>query len=251
VRAQTLRNDRKLIQARDALRMCAQPSCKDFIVKDCAAWLDQVQASLPTVVPVATDAAGIDIPGVRVWLDGKILIEKIEGRSVEVDPGTHVFTFEAPDGTKTDKQAIVAEGEKGKRIVATLGKPPASPTGAAAGVTQSPSTSEGGGSAWKTIGIVTASVGVVGIGVGSFFGLRAMSEKSDSGCADNQCPNDAAANTWRSAKDAGNLSTIFFVAGGALAAGGLTLFALAPRARVDVAPSVGSGTAAMVLKGTW
>jgi hypothetical protein len=122
VRAQTLRNDRKLIDARNALRVCVQPTCKDFIVKDCVNWLDQTQASLPTVVPVATDRDGNDLAGVVVEMDGKPLLERIDGHSIEVDPGAHTFTFFAPDGTKTVRQVLISEGEKGKPIGVEFGQ---------------------------------------------------------------------------------------------------------------------------------
>jgi len=55
IRGQTLRNEHRLIEARETLRACVQSGCKVFVVRDCAAWLDQVQSSLPTVVPVAVD----------------------------------------------------------------------------------------------------------------------------------------------------------------------------------------------------
>jgi hypothetical protein len=125
-RAQILRNDRKLMQARDALRLCSQPTCKDFIVKDCTTWLDQVQTSLPTIVPIATDEAGNNLALVRLTMDGKALADKLDGRSFEVDPGSHSFTFETTDGTPRASQrlvVLVAEGEKNKRVAVALARP--------------------------------------------------------------------------------------------------------------------------------
>jgi hypothetical protein len=125
--AQELRTKRKLLGAREALRICSQATCPSFIVKDCTTWLDEVQASLPSVVPVATDAAGNDLAGVRVSMDGAVLFESSDGRSVDVDPGKHSFTFEF-NGPQTEeapavvKHVVVAEGEKNKRISAVLRK---------------------------------------------------------------------------------------------------------------------------------
>lgn len=126
--AQELRSKRQLLGARNALRVCAQQTCPSFIVKDCTTWLDEVQASLPSVVPVATDGAGNDLVGVKVSMDGQVLFESSDGRSVEVDPGRHSFTFElgagAAEGTPpVVKQVVVAEGEKNKRIAVVLRRP--------------------------------------------------------------------------------------------------------------------------------
>lgn len=239
-RAQTLRNDHKLLDARAALRICVQPTCKDFIVKGCTTWLAQVEASMPSVVPVATDASGNDLPGVKVSMDGAPLLEKIDGRSVDVDPGTHTFAFEASDGTKGEKQVVVAEGEKGKRIAVTLGSP--APTPAAATAREPVTTSSG--PPWKTIGLVTAGVGVVGLAVGSVFGAMAAGGCSNSVCATQADKNKAGTNA--------DLSTGFFVAGGVLAASGVTMWLLAPKkSSMQVSPSAMNGGAGFVVKGVW
>ena len=80
-KAQTLRNERKLVEARQSLLVCAQPTCKDFIIKDCTDWLDQVKAALPSIVLVANDAAGNALVNVKVTMDGAPLVTKIDGRS--------------------------------------------------------------------------------------------------------------------------------------------------------------------------
>jgi hypothetical protein len=260
-RAQTLRRDRKLIDARDALRVCAQPVCKDFIVKDCSTWLDQVQTSIPTVVPVATDQDGNNLPGVRASMDGRVVLDSIDGRSIEVDPGTHTFSFEAPDGTKADKEIVVAEGEKSKHVAVVLARPrPAqamnvtTPTPAATSAPTAPpdvgAPPDRPHSPWKTVGIVTAAVGGVVVAVGGIFGIEAMSKKSDAGCNGLQCPTTDGATKLKDAQTDGNLSTAFFIAGGVLAAAGLTIFALAPGA-VQAAPTAGNGAAGVVVRGAW
>lgn len=252
--AQTLRNDRKLLDARAALRICVQPTCKDFIVKGCTDWLAQVEASMPSVVPVATDAAGNDLPGVKVLMDGKVLLEKIDGRSVDVDPGTHTFSFEAPDGTKAEKEIVVAEGEKQKRVAVTLGPaatstPAATPPAGTAPVPSEPSS----GSPWKTVGLVTAGVGAAGLVAGSVFGVLALSGKSSCGSSSNPCTAGSSdANNNSSAVSNGNISTVLFVAGGVLAAGGVTLWLLAPSGSgLQAGPTAMNGGAGMSVQGVW
>jgi hypothetical protein len=182
-------------------------------------------------------------------MDGKLLLEKTEGGAVEVNPGIHTFTFEAADGTKTDKQMVVAEGEKDKRIAVTIAKPlSASPPGATA---ENP-VKESSSAPWKSIGIVTAGLGVVGLGLGSVFGVEASSKKSSAGCdSDSKCLTPTALSTLSSAQSDGNVATGFFIAGGVLTAGGIMMWALAPSAPVQVAPSVGTNTAGLLLRGVW
>jgi len=50
---------------------------------------------------------------------------------------------------------------------------------------------------------------------------------------------------------AGNTSTILFVAGGVLTAGGLALFFLAPSSHVEATPAVGTNGASLLLRGTF
>jgi len=239
-RAQSLRNDHKLLDSRAALRICVQPTCKDFLVKGCSTWLAQVETSIPSVVPVATDAKGNDLPSVRVSMDGQLLLERLDGRSVDVDPGTHTFTFEASDGTKAEKQVVVAEGEKNKRVTATLGAPVEARPVTPGGDTKSTSS----GVPWRTIGLVTAGVGVAGLVVGSVFGIEAAN-----GCSNSVCPSETAKDNAGANADR---STGFFVAGGVLAAAGVTMWLLAPRAEsVQIGPSAMNGGGGVIVRGVW
>jgi hypothetical protein len=271
--AQTWRNERKLVKARDALRICAQPTCKEFIVHDCVQWLEQVQASLPTVVPLATDAQGNALLDVRVSVDGAPLIEKIDGRSVEIDPGPHTFSFEAKDGTKADKQVIVADGDHDKRIAVTMGPtaasaPPAPPAPSAdhAAAPHAPADapksgpetivvdSSNDGLQWKAIGLANAGVGAAALAAGSVFGAIAISKKNGAGCnASSVCPTPTAVQSLKDAGTAATTSTVFFVAGGVLAAGGLALWLLAPSStpKVQAVPVAGPGGGGLWMQGAF
>jgi hypothetical protein len=101
-------------------------------------------------------------------------------------------------------------------------------------------------------------VGVVGLGVGTYFGLRAKSlndESNEPGRCDEQNECDQIGGEKRDDADsAATASTIAFIAGGVLAATGVTLFILGgsnddTRARIQAVPVVGLGTAGMTLQG--
>ena len=246
---QTLRDVHQLVEARDKFLVCARQSCPAVVVKDCATWLEQLQARIPTVVPVATDAAGNGLPGVKVSMDGALLLQKIEGDSIEVNPGTHTFTFETADGTRAEKTVVVSEGEKETRVAAVIAAPgPVSPPPPLQVHHLSPES----GPPWKTIGLVAGGVGVVGLALGTAFGFVAIGKKNDANCrSDGGCATQGAVTTQKDAQSAGNLSTVFFAAGGVLAAAGVAMFVLAPSSPVQVAPAAGANGAGMVLGGAW
>jgi serine/threonine-protein kinase len=83
----------------------------------------------------------------------------------------------------------------------------------------------------KKVGLGLGVAGVVGLGVGSVFGLRAMSINDD---AKGHCPQSPRCNDpegpelTRDAQSAATVSTIAFVAGAALLVGGAILWFTAP-----------------------
>jgi hypothetical protein len=247
--AQTLRDAKKLVEARDQLRVCASTNCAASVVKDCTAWLAEIEPRVPSVVLVADDAAGSALANVTVTVDGGPP-RPLDGTSLELDPGTHAFTFVGPDGTKLERTAVVVEGQKARHIVVqlegqaptTVPPPVVPPTAPAA----SPFP-------WKPIGYATAGVGAAGLIVGGIFGGLALGKKG-SDCPAGACVNQS---DLSAVQGLGNVSTIGFVVGGVLAAAGVTMVLLAPAkgdaraASVEAAPLVGAGGAGLAVSGTW
>jgi hypothetical protein len=109
-------------------------------------------------------------------------------------------------------------------------------------------------------GLLAGGAGVVGLGVGAYFGVRAFSKQ---GVVDDHCHGALCDATGLDADDDAHtsaaVSTIAFVAGAALAAGGAVLFFTAgdfPAGRaagagVWLAPRVGSLGADLRLGGAW
>jgi hypothetical protein len=98
-------------------------------------------------------------------------------------------------------------------------------------------------------------VGVLGMGVGTYFGFDAISKNNasnQSGCSGNTCT-AGAYSTREDARSSATVSTVSFVVGGLLAAGGVTLWLLAPRgdSAVQVAPVALAGGGGMAVAGTW
>jgi hypothetical protein len=112
----------------------------------------------------------------------------------------------------------------------------------------------------RTLAFVLGGVGVAGLAVGSVTGLLAFSAHDDavSKCAHypDRCPADGSGTSANDrAQTLATVSTIGFVAGGALLAGGACLFFIAPPSRssaLRVAPSFGlNGSAALAVDGSF
>jgi hypothetical protein len=132
--AQIARRDRRMIDARAALRLCSAAACPGAIRADCLEWLDQVARSLPSVV-VSARARGQDLSAVKVLVDGKLAAERLNGAALELDPGEHRFRFEAAPWPPVERTILVSEGVQNRPVDVEFAPPlpaPSPPAAAAA-----------------------------------------------------------------------------------------------------------------------
>jgi hypothetical protein len=227
-----LQHSGKLREARASLLRCSSTSCPSVVRDDCIRTATQIDAAIPTIVFEAQDAAGNDVSAVRVTMDGEALADKLAGTALEVDPGEHVFAFQA-DGPSVERRLIIHQGEKNRRERIVLGAPAvASPAGSSAQPEPAPESSGGLGSQ-RTLAIVAGGVGVVSVAVGSVLGLLASSKwdqaKTDcgAGCNPGTPPQDEAS----SAHSLATLANVSFALGAIGLATGAVLWVVAPRAK--------------------
>jgi hypothetical protein len=168
---------------------------------------------------------------VTIALDGNALDPAVLGTALPIDPGKH--TVEASAKGKKPYATTIDVGERVKsrtvEIPALEAEPEATAPGAPPKKTPDEPQKPADGSTQRTLGLVAMGIGVVGIGVGAFFGLRTSSKWSDAQahCTNGECDKEGV-QLATDAKNAGNVSTIAFIAGGVLAAGGAVLFFMAP-----------------------
>lgn len=166
-----------------------------------------------------------------------------------VDPGVHALTVSAP------------------RYVAWTGKVTAGDSGVVE--TRVPALVEDTGpegppppttfTTTRKVGLGAAGVGLLAVGVGSVFGLMAISKKNEAvdvcGNSDpSKCAYGKDFRVWDDAKSLGNISTISFIAGGVLVASGAVLWFLgAPSAsKPTVTGGVDpNGGGSIGLRGVW
>ena len=240
-------NEHRLRAERSQLLICAAPSCPADIQKECLRRVDEVNAAIPTLVFEVKDAAGNDLSAVRVTMDGEVLAERIEGSALSIDPGEHTFVFEAAGQPPVRRQLVIREAEKERRESVRFG----AATTAVTAPTPAPMTSQterSGLPPQRVVAIAAAGVGLVGLGLGTAFGISALSKKSDAHdlCPD-QCSSEAGVDAWRDARTAGNRSTLFFIVGGVGVAAAAALWFTAPVGNT----SVGLGASSVQLRGTW
>src|SRR5262245_2271202 len=91
---QLFRIQKKLREARAKFLECSREVCPPPVRRDCAQQLEQTEQSIPTVVLSVQDERGTEIVDARVFIDGELLADRLDGVGVRVDPGLHVLRFE-------------------------------------------------------------------------------------------------------------------------------------------------------------
>jgi hypothetical protein len=106
--------------AHDTFMSCARDGCPAVVRAECTEWLEEVDASQPTVVVSVRDPDGNEIRSARVLVDGALLTDHLAGLALSVDPGEHVFRVVTPEGRAADQRILLQEGEKLRRITIEL-----------------------------------------------------------------------------------------------------------------------------------
>ncbi len=260
--AQDLQHAGKLRDARARLAVCVADTCPGAVREDCAQRLAEVDKAMPTVVFDAKDAAGNDVSAVRVTMDGQALAERLVGTPIPIDPGEHHFVFDAEGMRTAEKTLVLHEGDRDRRelIVMQISAPVA---GSAAPTQPAGPAAADDGSTRRMVGLALGGAGVVGALVAGIEGIASNNTYTNAlrdNCgstapehftqrtACNQTGVDAVGNAHTQA----TISTIAFIGGAAFLGAGAVIYFTAPKGdRVSVVPSVGPGTAALNVRGTW
>jgi len=197
---QKLRDDGKLIEARDKFLVCASRGCPSVIVKQCDEWVSEVDRDTPTVLFRVFDASGKELIDVRVLVDGEKIADSIAGQPLPLEPRAHTFRFELANGRSVEERAVMRVGEKGRVIEARFAAEstvPASaerrsPSAERRSPTTSNATTSTEGFHVPLLGWVGAGVFVAGAATTTVFALLAHGDESDlrATCAPNCAKGD-------------------------------------------------------------
>ena len=128
-RGQDARDSGKISLARKLFLTCAQSGCPAAVQGDCARFADDLTNLQPTVVFVARDASGNDLPQTSVYVDGMLVATAIDGKQHDIDPGNHVVKF-SNGGKDEVVTVVIGSGEKGRTVqakFASMNPPTAAP----------------------------------------------------------------------------------------------------------------------------
>lgn len=183
-RGQAARDAGDLLEARTQFLRCAQPQCPGAIQTACAEWGAAVGTQIPSFVLEVKDARGADVTTGSITLDGTPLPQDaLEGRAVEVNPGSHVFRFEAPGSPAIERSIVAREGETKRLVSIALAPaprvevlpPPAPP----------PRSHKPPAVSW-----VLAGIGVAAIGTGAAFEVSGLVSRSNLDECSPRCSTD-------------------------------------------------------------
>lgn len=236
---------------------------------------DALEPNLAKLV-IAGAESTMKLSGLEVKMAGQPVARAQWGTPIPVDPGEVSFEVSAPGYKPWTLQAQVVPGPSQTEIeIPEL--QPLSPDAAKTepqavevsggdestfGNDEAPASAPESGGTLKTTGLVLGIAGVVGLGMGTYFGLSAKSKNDDSkdDCPNNQCETQAGLDARNDAKSAATTSTVAFVLGGALLATGGVLYFMddssesasaSTRRQLRWSSRVGPGSAQVGLEGTW
>lgn len=214
---------------------------------------EHIKALEPKLVRVRVTVAQ-KVDGLEVKRDGTLVGEAQWGTALPVDPGDHLFEASAPKKEKwSETFPVRGDGQTVDVRIPPLADAPltavippstrqkkeeATPPPKKRDVTDDDSD----GSSQRLWGGVVAGVGVVGVAVGSVFGLSARSQWNEAVdlCRSDPCSNKEGIQAGKDAASAADASTVFFVVGGVALAAGAVLWFTAPSAK---SPSNGNASA--------
>jgi hypothetical protein len=180
--------------------------------------------------------------------------------AIPADEGEHAIVAKAPGYHEWRSVAVVkGEGTTASVLVPRLVQretvAAAAPrTSSAHGPGEAPQAANDESSGLGTqrvLALVAGGVGIVGLGVGTAFTLKTMSnqDEAEKYCDGTACRDPRGVTAGNDAHSAGNIATIGMVVGAVGVAGGLTLWFTAPKEHPSTEVAVGLGT--VRIRGTW
>lgn len=224
---------------------------------------EKAAALAPVILSITINVAGADkTPGLQVTRDGALVGDAQWGSPIPLDQGLHVIVAKAPGRATWETKVLL----KGGGTIIAVNVPELGLPGAAAPATNTPSTpaaipvadsatadgTHGAGlRGQRLLGVIAGGVGVVGVAVGTVFGLSSKSKHDDAlaHCDGPACRDQDGLDLKSQARSAGTISTVAFVVGAAgLGAGAVLWFTAKPAA---ASPQVGLGLGGIVARASW
>ncbi len=128
--AQTERRDGHLKAAREHAKTCSQERCNPAIVAECIELYETIGKEIPSIVLAARQAGGGYLAEVSVEMDGEPIVERLDGKPVELDPGMHQLRFSVPGREPIELSHVALVGDRNRVVEVVFGEAEAPPTSA-------------------------------------------------------------------------------------------------------------------------
>lgn len=238
----------KLVAAHEAfnrvINMKMENDANPALVKAVEDARRELAALSPRVPAVILEVKGPDVP--KVTVDGTPVPALALGVKRLVDPGPHVVRATAQGFFPVETTVTLAEG-KIETVRLELKQDPNGPAPQTAqDVAAGQGQAQAGGSLGKTLGFTSLGVGATGLVMGAITGGVAIGKHNAlaTACPNNRCPSSHQTEV-DSYMTMSAISTAGFIGGGVLAATGVVLVLVAPKAAPvqtgSLVPVVGPG----------
>jgi hypothetical protein len=157
-------------------------TCPDQLRKECAEFLEAVKKTIPTVIFSALDEDGRDVSGAKVYSADDLLVDGLDGRAFEIDPGKYHLRFVLPGGETLTSDVVIREDDKGRLVQVKKEKTASSAPDAAP---PAPANRTLGPAPW-----IAAGVAVAALGTGVTLGILGSGKESDLDQCKPNCSSD-------------------------------------------------------------
>ncbi len=113
-RARTLREQQRLLDARDALRHCGESGCDESVQKECVLAHKELEQRIPQLVLRVKTVEGGNIKRARAFVDGR---PALPDTVIELDPGPHEVRTQHDDYIGRESRVSLASGERRTLVV--------------------------------------------------------------------------------------------------------------------------------------
>lgn len=241
---QSLRDDGKLLAAREQALACSSEQCPEVIKTKCKTWQREIDESTPSIVVRVVDEDGRDTAEATLFVDGSPVKQRLDGLPVAIDPGEHAVRVERAGHPPKEQQVMLNVGDDVRELVLSYAptSPPPSP--------EAPARSEPSVHVLTYIGFGLAGAGLI---VGAITGGLSLAKTGD---LEEACPSKLCAATDEALHDeATTLSHVatvgFAVAGAGAILGVIGLFALSDGLFGDSDTALVLSPGALSLRGTF
>ncbi|AGP38192.1 hypothetical protein SCE1572_29180 [Sorangium cellulosum So0157-2] len=225
---QRLRKEHQLLAAGRALKGCARSDCPAPVLRDCGAWVDEIERATPSVVFNVT-SGGEQVTGSRILVDGQPVELSSSGAPLKLDPGKHTYRVEQAGHKPVSKEIILFEGQRFQQLnvalepIAEARVPPAQ-----ASVTET----------YRPVPALTYVLAGLGVAGGASFAVWGLMGRSEQDRLEKTCSPSCADSDLDAVRTRYLIADISLGVGAAALAGAALTYLLRPTKERPIAVSV-------------